>query len=85
MLALVYSLAFVYVPDILARYLPKWLLALSQYLPLVGNSFDYLSYNIFHIFGLSVWSPWMLITVPFLIGVVCIPFAIIKWSRRQKA
>lgn len=84
-LALVYSLAFVYVPDILGRYLPKWLMALSQYLPLVGNSFDYLNYNVFHIFGMSVWSPWMLITVPFLIGVVCIPFAILKWTRQQKA
>ena len=83
-LALVYSLAFVYVPDILARYLPKWLMAVSQYLPLVGNSYDYLSYNIFHIFGLSVWSPWMLITVPGLIGVVCIPLAIRSWARRQR-
>ena len=83
-LALVYSLAFVYVPDVLGRYLPKWLMAVSQYLPLVGNSYDYLSYNIFHIFGMSVWSPWMLITVPFLIGVVCIPFAIKGWARRQK-
>ena len=83
-LALVFSLAFVYVLDVLGRYLPKWLMAVSQYLPLVGNSYDYLNYNIFHIFGMSVWSPWMLITVPFLIGVVCIPFAIMKWSRRQK-
>ncbi len=83
-LALVFSLAFVYVPDVLGRYLPKWLMAVSQYLPLVGNSYDYLSYNIFHIFGMSVWSPWMLITVPFLIGVVCIPFAIKGWARRQK-
>ncbi len=83
-LALVFSLAFVYVPDILHRYLPKWLLALSQYLPLVGSSSDIYSYNIFHIFGLSVWSPWMMIIVPFLIGVVCIPFAIRGWSRRQK-
>ena len=32
-LALVFSLAFVYVPDILSRYLPKWLMALSQYFP----------------------------------------------------
>ena len=83
-LALVYSLAFVYVPDILGRYLPKWLLALSQYLPLVGYSKDFMNYNVFHIFGLSIWSPWMMIAVPFLIGVVCIPFAIWGWSRRQK-
>ena len=83
-LALVFSLAFVYVPDILSRYLPKWLMALSQYLPLVGNSRDIYGYNIFHIFGLSVWSPWMMITVPFLIGVVCIPFAIWGWSRRER-
>ena len=83
-LALVFSLAFVYVPDILYRYLPKWLLAVSQYLPLVGSSYDIYGYNVFHIFGLSIWSPWMLITVPFLIGVVCLPFAIRSWARRQK-
>ncbi len=84
-LALVFSLAFVYVPDVLERYLPKWLMAVSQYLPLVGNSRDIYGYNIFHIFGLSVWSPWMMITVPLLIGIACIPFAIRFWSRRQRA
>lgn len=83
-LALVFSLAFVYVPDVLARYLPNWLKAVSQYLPLVGSSYEYLTYNVFHIFGLSIWSPWMMIMVPFLIGIVCIPFAIHGWARRQR-
>ncbi len=83
-LALVYSLAFIYVPDILTRFLPNWLKALSQYFPLVGSSFDYLTYNVFHIFGKGIWSPWMLITVPFLIGIVCIPFAVRGWARRQR-
>ncbi len=83
-LALVFSLAFVYVPDILGRYLPKWLLAVSQYLPLVGSSSDIYGYNVFHIFGKGIWSPWMLITVPGLIGIVCIPFAIRSWARRER-
>ena len=83
-MALVFSLAFVYVPDILARYLPKWLKAASQYLPLVGSSSDIYNYNVFHIFGKGIWSPWMLITVPLLIGMVCIPFAIRGWARRQR-
>ena len=83
-LSLVISLAFIYVPDILSGYLPTWLKAASQYLPLVGNGTDYLHYNVFHIFGKGIWSPYMLISVPIIIGVICLPFAVKGWSRRQK-
>ena len=84
-LALVLSLGAVYVPDVLGRYLPDWLLAATRYLPLVGSSYDIYGYNVLHIFGKGVWSPWVLISAPLLIGLACLPLAVMGWSRRQRS
>ena len=84
-LALVLSLSITYVPNLLGRYLPLWAQEVSQYLPLVGSPSDIFRMNVFHIFGKGIWSPYMLISVPIVIGIVCVPFAIKGWARRQKA
>ena len=83
-LALVLSLSITYVPNLLGRYLPLWAQNLSQYLPLVGTPTDIFRTNVFHIFGKGIWMPYMLISVPIVIGIVCIPFAIWGWARRQR-
>ena len=84
-LSLTFSLAFIYVPGLLGFYLPLWAQDASQFIPLVGSPTDIFRMNVFHIFGKGVWMPWMLLTVPVLLGIVCIPFAIMKWSRRERA
>ncbi len=84
-LSLVLSLAFVYVPDLFARYIPMWAQDAMQFIPMVGYPTDIFRMNIFHIFGKGIWLPWMTITIPVLIGVVCIPFAIRSWARRERA
>ena len=84
-LALLLSLAAVYGPMVAAQYLPMGAQKALELLPLVGSSADIFRTNTFHIFGKYIWSPYLLVTVPFLIGLICIPFAIMKWSRRQKA
>ncbi len=84
-LALVLSLSITYVPNLLGRYLPLWAQEASQYLPLVGSPTDIFRTNVFHVLGKGIWSPYMLITVPFVIGVVCLPFAIKGWARRERA
>ena len=84
-LALLLSLAAVYGPAAAAQYLPMGAQKALELLPLVGSSADIFRTNTFHIFGRYIWSPYLLIIVPVLIGLACIPFAIMKWSRRQKA
>ncbi len=84
-LALLFSLACVYGPMMIAEYLPYELQKALDLLPLVGSSADIFRTNTFNIFGYFVWSPYLLVTVPVLIGICCMPFAIRNWSRRLKA
>lgn len=84
-LALLLSLAAAYGPMMIAQYLPYDLQKALDLIPLVGSSADIFRTNTFHIFGKYIWSPYLLITVPVLLGLACIPFAIRKWSRRQRA
>lgn len=83
-LALLLSLAVVYGPMMIAEYLPYWAQKALDLIPLVGNSTDIFRTNTFNIFGKIVWSPYLLITVPVLIGILCMPFTVKNWSRRLK-
>ena len=83
--ALILSLAVVYVPTLIDPYLPFGLQKTLSLIPLVGSGTDIFRTYTFHFFGKYIWSPYLLITVPVLIGIVCMPFAVKKWSRRIKA
>ena len=83
-LALLLSLAALYGPVAAAQYLPVGAQKILELLPLVGSSADIFRTNTVHIFGKYIWSPYLLIIIPVLIGLACIPFAIMKWSRRQR-
>ena len=83
-LALLFSLACVYGPMMIAEYLPYELQKVLDLLPLVGSGADIFRTNTFHIFGKYVWSPYLLVTVPILVGIFCMPFAVRNWSRRMK-
>lgn len=82
--ALILSLAVVYVPTMLELYLPYGLQKALSLIPLVGSGTDIFRTYTFHIFGIYVWSPYLLITVPVLIGIMCMPLAVKKWSRKIK-
>ena len=84
-LALLFSLAVVYGPMMVAEYLPYELQKALDLLPLVGSSTDIFRTNTFNILGKYVWSPYLLITIPVLMGICCMPFATKNWSRRLKA
>jgi len=83
-LALLLSLAVAYVPMMVAQYLPFGVQKALDLIPLVGSGADIFRTNTFHIFGKYVWSPYLLITVPVLIGVLCMPFAVKGWSKRMR-
>lgn len=84
-LALLLSLAVVYGPMMITEYLPYGVQKAMDLIPLVGSAADIFRTNTFHIFGKYVWSPYLLISVPVLIGIVCVPFAVKVWSRRLRA
>lgn len=54
-------------------------------IPLAGSAADIFRTNTFHVFGKYIWSPYLLITVPVLIGILCMPLAVKGWSRRLRA
>ena len=83
-LALILSLAVVYVPTVIDPYLPFGLQKMLSLIPLVGSGTDIFRTYTFHIFGKYIWSPYLTIIVPVLIGTVCVPIAIKKWSKRIK-
>ena len=84
-LTLLLSLAVVYGPMMIAEYLPYEMQKALDLIPLVGSSTDIFRTNTFRILGKLIWSPYLLITIPVLIGILCMPFAIKSWSRRMKA
>ena len=83
-LALLFSLAVVYGPMMVAEYLPYGIQKALDLLPLVGSSTDIFRTNTFHILGRYIWSPYLLITIPVMIGICCTPFTVKSWSRRMK-
>lgn len=84
-LALLFSLAVVYGPMMIAEYLPYGVQKALDLIPLVGSGADIFRTNTFCIGGKYVWSPYLLIAVPVLIGVLCLPFAVKGWSKQMKA
>lgn len=83
-LALLCSLAVVYGPRMIAEYLPYGIQKALDLIPLAGSATDIFRTNTFHIFGKYIWSPYLLVTVPVLVGILCLPFAVKGWSRRMR-
>lgn len=82
--ALLLGLSVVYLPMAISGYLPFWAQKALDLLPLVGSSADIFRTNTFCIFGKYIWSPYLLVTVPVMAGLACVPFAVKKWARRMK-
>ena len=83
-LALLFSLAVVYGPMMIAEYLPYGVQKALDLIPLAGSGTDIFRTNTFCVLGKYVWSPYLLIAVPVLVGVLCLPFAVKSWSRRLR-
>lgn len=83
-LALLLSMAVVYGPMAMRNRVPALMEKLFDLLPLVGSGADVFRTNTFHLFGRYIWSPYLIIWVPFVIGVLCLPPAVRGWSRRMR-
>lgn len=84
-LALLLSLAVVYGPMLISEYLPYGLQKALDLIPLAGSGADIFRTNTFCIFGRYIWSPYLLITIPVLLGILCFPLAVKRWSKRLRA
>ena len=82
--SLLTSLGIVFVPMAVSQFLPLWGQKLLDLIPFVGNSTDIFRTNMYHLFGLRIWSPYLLITVPISVGVISLPFAVHFWAKRAK-
>lgn len=83
-LALLLSLAVAYGPMAVENRVPIWLVKVFNLLPLVGSGADVFRTYTYHFFGQYIWSPYLLIWVPLLIGVLCLAPAVRGWSRRMR-
>lgn len=84
MLVLLLSLVVSYGPMAFHERVPMWLEKTFDLLPLVGSGADVFRTNTYHIFGHYIWSPYLIIWVPLLIGVLCLRPAVKGWARRMK-
>lgn len=82
--SLLISLWIVFVPMAVSQFLPLWGQKLLDIIPFVGNATDIFQTNMYHLFGLRIWSPYLLITVPISVGVISLPFAVHFWAKRAK-
>ena len=83
-LALLLSLAVVYVPMAVRSRVAAALGKAFDLLPRVGSGADVFRTNTFHLFGHYIWSPYLIIWVPLLIGVLCLRPAVEGWARRMR-
>lgn len=74
---------FVFDPMSIAQFLSLWGQKILELIPFVGNSTDIFRTNAYHLFGQIIWSPYLLITVPVILGVISLPFAIRTWAKRM--
>lgn len=79
--------------SVLAAFAPMTLLPMMpaavrkflMLLPLGSGAEEWVRTNVYHLFGLHIWAPWLVNMAPLLIGAVCLYLAARLWSRRQAA
>ena len=82
--SIIISLAIVFVPMAILQFFPLCGQKALDLIPFVGSSTDIFRTNTYHLFGYTIWSPYLLITVPIILGLICLPFAVRSWARRAK-
>lgn len=83
-LTLLMSLAVAYGPLVLRNRVSMVLEKVFDLLPLVGSGADVFRTNTFCLFGHYIWSPYLIIWVPFVIGILCLLPAVKGWARRMR-
>ena len=48
-----------------------------------GGAEDIFRQNLYHWFGLRIWSPGPLLAIPLLVGAACLPAAALAWCRKR--
>lgn len=82
--ALLLSLGVVYALPLLGKFLPYGAQIAIDCIPLAGSAADIFRTNTLQVFGKVIWTPWLLVSVPVLIGILCMPGAVRGWAKRLK-
>lgn len=82
--SLLISLAIIFVPMAVSQFLPLWGQKLLDLIPFVGSSTDIFRTNIYRLFEVRIWSPYLPITVPIILWMISLPFAVRFWAKRAK-
>lgn len=82
--SLIISFAIVFVPMTISQFLPSWGQKLFDLIPFVGSPTDIFRTNTYHLLGHIIWSPYLIIIMPIVLGLICLPFSVRLWSKRTK-
>lgn len=77
------SLLVMFLPSIIGINVPKSLGNIIQLFPFVSDYSELFRTNIYHMFGLIIWSPYMLLIFPSIITIICLPMAKSSYEKRQ--
>lgn len=83
-ISILIGIALLYLPSEISKYLPLWAKKGLDLLPLAGSSLDIFRTNTYKILGNYIWSPYLLVIVPVLIGCLCMPLTVKVWMQRAK-
>lgn len=80
---IIISLLGMFLPLIIGTNVPKGLSNIIELFPFVSDYGELFRTNIYHMFGLIIWSPYMLLIFPIIITVICLPIAKSSYEKRQ--
>ncbi len=83
--AVLIGLALLFGPVLLGGNLPIAAQKALELLPFVGSTVDTLRTNLYHVFGMAVWSPYAFLAVPPVLGAAAVIPAVCRWCRRDAA
>ncbi len=63
--------------------MPDMLKSIVSLMPFAGDFSELMRTNLYRIFGMRIWSPYMMLAVPMLMTAVCLPLAARLYTRHE--
>ena len=83
--AVLLGLALLFGPVLVSGYLPIAAQKALELLPFVGSTVDTMRTNLYHVFGMVIWSPYAFLAAPPVLGAAAAIPAGLRWCRRDAA
>lgn len=83
-LTIILSMIFLFVPVFLKNSdLPSWLSKIIGLFPFANDYGELFRTNLYHIFGLHIWTPWIMLATPVIIILIALPLAKHSYVRHE--